>query len=313
MKPRYIILGAGLFMCVLSVALISLKGKPADVADLKSISEVGESVLHHLDKTGQILTAVSDEEEIRIGDQIYRRGWADTRPKSEQDQKLESYVARVGQRVAENVKRRDIVYKFHVVDFPWANAFACVGGHIYVTKGLLKGLKSEAELAGVLGHEITHVDSKHCIGAIQYRILKEKIGRTNMDVLAEIGYQILFRPGYTEFQETEADQGGVFLASSAGYHPLALITAFENIKMTKRAPDRNDSITPVGETLRAIRGVHDRYFSTHPLTQDRIDKIRAYVKENKLLEDRRVYNVGAREYEDAVLIVERVYREEQGI
>src|SRR5690606_27346548 len=80
-----------------------------------------------------------------------------------EDDELQAYVQQVGERLAAQSHRTDLVYRFAVLDSPDVNAFALPGGYIYVTRGLLAYLSSEAELAAVLGHEIGHVTARHAV------------------------------------------------------------------------------------------------------------------------------------------------------
>ena len=310
MRPKSVFLVISLVICVFLIALVLLKGTPPDKVSLDSVSEVIESVLHHTDEIGKILTAVSDEEEIEIGERIYKRSLKYRVLHYLKGSPLDKYVTAVGNEVAGNVKRRKIKYKFHIVDSWCPNAFACPGGHIYISIGLLKELESEAELAAILGHEITHVDAKHAIGAIQYKIAAGKIVEADIDTFADIGYQLLFRPGYSEVQEYEADIGGVYLAYKCGYHPLAVINAFENICSWESSGKRTEFITPLGDTLTAAGEFLGRYFATHPLTAERIDRIKEYVKDNKMTTETRKFYLGQKNYIEKKLYTEARYREE---
>lgn len=309
MKTKHIFLAASLLVCILSIVLVILKGSPKDKVTLDPVSEVGESILHHIDKTSRMLTSVSDEEEMEIGDKIYEKAQKNRIAKNIEDLPLDKYVTAVGQKVAENVKRKNITYKFHIIDSDWPNAFAGAGGHIYITMGLLKELKTEAELAAILGHEITHVDAKHSIGSIQYKIKTEKITGSNIDTVVDIGYGLLFRPGYSEVQESEADLGGIYLAYKAGYHPLAVINAFENVNKAELSRTGTRAITPVGDTLKALGGMVGRYFATHPLTSGRIEKIKLFVEENKMADGRKYY-IGEQNYIKKIPMTEKMYKEE---
>lgn len=186
MKPRYVFLIFSILVTIFVIILIMIKGHPPDKVSFDSLMEVFESVLHHIDKTGHILTSVTDQEEMQIGD-----GIADEVSKNfsfiqDKDVYLTKYIIKVGREITRNVKRENIIYKFHVVEDDYdLNAFALPGGHVYITTGLLKALKSEAELTWVLGHEITHIDAKHCIEAIQYKIAVEKIVGANIDTFIE--------------------------------------------------------------------------------------------------------------------------------
>jgi len=312
MSKKNIILIGGILFAVLAILLILLKGNPDNVVNLNSVMQIAEGFLHHVDKTGQVLTSISDEEEARIGDRIHDKFMADRVAKNLKGTPLADYVEAVTAKVSENVKRKKILYKVHIIDSYMPNAFSSPGGHIYVTVGLISSLQSEAELAAIIGHEIIHVDAKHAIGSIQYRIKMSKVTGGDPEDYASIGYDIFFRPGYSEVQEKEADIGGVYLAYAAGYHPLAVINAFENVIGADGDfyGNSGSSVTPVGDALLAVAGGGVRYFSTHPLSEERINAIKSYVKENKWVDGNIKYYIGVKNFLEKIPFSQHKYRDE---
>src|SRR5436305_7311883 len=107
------------------------------------------------------LALISEQQEIQMGldnDQQVQQQLG-----LYQDPKLQEYVNRVGQRLAAASERPNLAWTFRVIDDPVVNAFAIPGGHVYVTRGLMTHLTSEAELASVIGHEIGHVTARHSV------------------------------------------------------------------------------------------------------------------------------------------------------
>ncbi len=311
LKLRHIFLILSLLVCLSSIALIMVKGHPEDRVSLDSVSEIGEGFLSSVNKAGHIFVSTDDQEEMEIGDQINTK-ILKTQPGNQTGNALlEKYVNDVGNRVVENVKRPGIKYKFHVVEGFYPTARSVAGGHVYVTTGLIKTLKSEAELAGVLAHEITHVDAKHCFNAIQFKVQNGKIEESGYGALAEIGYDVFFKPGFSEAQEIEADAGGVYLAYRAGYHPMAIIYAFERINKDELSRSGQDnSATLVGDTMNAVGGLLVRYFSSHPPTEDRINMIKRYIADNKLMSSNQRFYIGQRNYEEKIAYKIKPYRDE---
>ncbi len=311
LKLRDIFLILSLLACLGSIALIMVKGNPENRVSLDSISEIGEGLLSSVNKAGHIFVSTDDQEEMEIGDQINAK-ILKTQPGNKTSKALlEKYVNDVGNRVAENVKRPGIKYKFHVVEGRYPTARSVAGGHVYVTASLIKTLKSEAELAGVLAHEITHVDAKHCLNAIQHKVQNGRLEESGYGSLAEIGYDVFFKPGFSEAQEIEADAGGVYLAYRAGYHPMAIVYAFERINRDELLRSgRDNPATLVGDTVNAVGGLIVRYFNTHPPTEDRINKIRRYMTDNKLINSNQRFYIGQRNYEENVSYKIKPYREE---
>ena len=307
MEKRTIFLIAGSVLCVLAILLVLFKGNPQDEVSLDSITEIGESILHHTAKTAKVLSRVSDEDEIVIGNRLHKEYFS---KRVEEDLRT-GYVNEVGTRVAKNTKRKKLPYTFYVTGSTYPNASATPGGHIYITKGMLDMLKTEAELAAILGHEITHVDAKHCIEIIQLEIKGRKIQGATIDDMVIAGSRTILRPGYSEVQEDEADLGGTYLASAAGYHPMASCATFERIEELRNSKKRTDtSITPIGDTLKAAEGIVGRYYSSHPPSPDRVEKIKKYARENRLLEENKEYYIGQKNYTNMEAYPGKQYEEE---
>lgn len=311
LRSRYIVLIAGLVLCVASIALVMIKGNPRDMANFDSVAEIGEGALHSVAKVGQIITSVSDRDEMEVGDRIHGKimksrvaTWANDTP-------LDIYVNKVGAKVAENVKRKSIKYIFHIIENTYPNASSIPGGHVYVTTGLLSALKTEAELAAVLAHEVTHIDVKHCIAVVQYKVKLDKIAGVTIETLADVGYGMLLRPGYSEAQETEADAGALHLLYDAGYHPMALVYAFERIDKDAVSRGYNSaSATPVGDTVKAAFGMVNRYFATHPSAIYRIDKVKKYITDNKLINENSRFYIGQENYKERVSYSDKRFKDE---
>lgn len=128
------------------------------------------------------LSLVSEAQEIEMGRGEVARARAETG--FYPDTALEQYVARIGKTMAAASERPALPWEFHLIDDPMVNAFAAPGGFIFVTRGILAYLNSEAELAGVVGHEIGHVTAKHTVAAIS---------RQQVGTLGILGAAILAR------------------------------------------------------------------------------------------------------------------------
>lgn len=175
------------------------------------------------------------------------------------------YVDNVGSRVAVYSERPDLDYKFEILDIFMINALALPGGYIYVTRGLLKQIDSEAELAGVLAHEVGHVAAYHAIKRQQWSIISllsaaAVATQTGGRGLGEslMAQQMIIR-GYTRSSEDQADRLGMRYSAQAGYDPLGLINFLEELK-------RVHGEIPQQEIL---------MMRTHPFLTDRIQTSRA--------------------------------------
>jgi predicted Zn-dependent protease len=148
------------------------------------------------------------------------------------DPNLLRYVNLVGQAVARVSDRPDIDYYFAIVNSEAPNAFATPGGYVFVSIGLLRMVQNEAQLAGVLGHEIAHITHKHALGTIQRSKQLQGIGALTMSVMEKDPAQfsqlidqvsdLLFTNGLDKNLEFEADRMGLEYAVRAGYYPTGL-------------------------------------------------------------------------------------------
>ena len=110
------------------------------------------------------LTLLSEDEETELGRTSHIQVMKSYRPY--QDLKLLQYVTELGEKIAAVSHRKELIYHFTILDSPQVNAFAIPGGYVYITRGMLAYLGSEAELSGVLGHELGHITARH--GVKQY-------------------------------------------------------------------------------------------------------------------------------------------------
>jgi predicted Zn-dependent protease len=187
-----------------------------------------------------------------------------------EDQAIQDYVSAVGMRVARNSDQPDLQWKFTVVDEGSINAFTTGGGYVYVHRGLLAYLNSEAELAAVLGHELSHVTARHPARGQTRSVLANILamgaavvtGSGAVADMASIGAGA-FVQGYGREAEMEADRIGMKYLIKAGYDPKAMGRVFE----TFRAQESFEvaSARAEGREPRVYHGV----FSSHPAPDDR--------------------------------------------
>jgi len=211
-------------------------------------------------KTLQAMQPIEVEQEIIIGQAVAVEAFSRFGGEY-QDESLTQYVNLVGRTVAEVSDRPELNYHFAILDSQEHNAFAAPGGYIFVTIGLMRTLKNEAELSGVLAHEVAHVTQRHMLNTIQRSAVlasASELTLTAMDkdpqlfsnVIDEMT-EILFDKGLDKELEHEADRYGIEYAYRAGYNPSGL----------------KDYLM----TLNMQRGrAASRFFSTHPSTADRI-------------------------------------------
>ena len=190
---------------------------------------------------------------------------------------LQAYVQDVGEKLAAKSHRNNLLYRFTVLDSKEVNAFALPGGYIYITRGLLAYLNTEAELAAVLGHEIGHVTARHSvrqyssaqlanIGAVLGSIFIPGMNSAAGSQLTQLFGTALLR-GYGRDMELEADRLGAEYLALTGYEPTAMLDVIAVLKNqeifeTERARQE-------GREARIYHGV----FSTHPDNDTRLQEV----------------------------------------
>lgn len=214
----------------------------------------------------------SDKEERALGEHISTQ--LTQRFGVYQDPAVARYVTLVGTVLAQASARPDLQWAFIVLDSENVNAYAAPGGLVHITKGALGLIKNEAELASVLGHEITHITAKHTIRAIQ-KSKGMSLGATEFSgggltgagiaLLGGVGYSVLFENGFDRSDEMESDRIGIRIASKVGYEPAGMIGF-----LSKIAERNKDEKEPNG------------FFASHPQIKDRLSAMEKIIRDEKL-------------------------------
>lgn len=177
------------------------------------------------------------------------------------------YVSTVGAKIAANTERKDVQYKFYVIDSPIVNAFAVPGGYIYVSRGLLELANSEAELAGVLAHEVGHITARHAAERVSQgflvnlgaAVIGAAAGNAEVGKAAGLGSELYIK-SYSRGQESQADELGVRYLSRAGYDVNAMARFLKSL----------DAQTKLDAKISGKKDTGFNYFSTHPVTAERV-------------------------------------------
>lgn len=225
---------------------LATRGTTDPVVSLESLTELWSDTRRDTDQLGMKMTRVSDTNEMRIGAEL-ARAVADFGP---EDAAAQVYVSAVDQIVAQHVSRRGMHYQFHVINSVAINAFALPGGQIFVTSGMLNFAQSEAELAAVLGHEISHVDLRHCIERYQYEAKLRKAGMPDVGQTVEIAHHL------ATFQLcTVSGIGGRWTRRAddeSGYDPSAAAALFRRLQANLGERSRTPATTPRGEVTQSV-------------------------------------------------------------
>ncbi len=215
---------------------------------------------------------VSESEEIRQGHSYHQKIISSYGVY--EDSELQLYVSRIGQELAAKSHRAHLTFTFTVLDSPQINAFALPGGYIYVTRGIMAYLDSEAELAGVLGHEIGHVTARHSVrqqsGQIASTMLSVLISATTgQSELGDLSHQLGtgFIRGYGREHELEADRLGAEYLHLGGYDPevmLKVIGVLKDQEIYEQALAKKEHRDP---------NIYHGVYSTHPRNDDRLKTV----------------------------------------
>jgi beta-barrel assembly-enhancing protease len=216
--------------------------------------------------------AVTTQQEVQLGAQAA----ADINRQLPlvQDAAINNYINQLGNTIARAADPRGIQYRFYVVNSLQVNAFAIPGGHIYLNRGLIERTENLSELAGVLGHEIGHVVERHGIEQMQrmqntslglnlaYILLGRAPGQIEQAAVGAAAQGLVIAP-HSRAAEREADQRAVEYLTRVGVNPIGVSTFFGKL---------------LEEQQRQPTAV-EQWFSTHPLTQERLEFTRALVEQ----------------------------------
>ncbi len=220
---------------------------------------------------------MSESQEIALGQQM------DPEIRREMgvydDPDLQRYVESIGSRLARRSERPEIPWHFTVIDAPAVNAFALPGGYIYITRGILPFLQDEAQLAGVLGHEIGHVTARH--SAQQYtKATGAGLGLTILSIfvpqarplqgITEQALGVLFLK-YGRDDELQADSLGVRYTSAAGWDPSGVAGMLTTLGRLDQAQGSRKGVP--------------NWLSTHPAPADRVEKIEPVIQQARAAMD----------------------------
>ncbi len=254
-------------VCVLAAVFVAGSASPAR-AQLGSILKGANKAVDAKTKFDDL--NITDAEERQLGEQVSLQ--LRNRFGVLQDPKVTKYVTLVGSTLTLVSTKPKLDWQFIVLDTDGVNAYAAPGGFVHITRGLLGLMKNEAELAGVLGHEITHITVKHTVRAIQ----KSKTITTGTDVagssrsrfiqrMAGDAFNKVFDGAFSRDDEDESDRVGTQLANTVGYAPTGIADVLKKIQA------RNGS-----------RQDRNGMFASHPAIKDRISNNEKLIKSQKL-------------------------------
>lgn len=218
----------------------------------------------------QFTALMSPQQELQIGAQEHAKLARQYNIK-DAGYPVQTYVQKIGRKIAAKTERPEVTYKFFVLDTPDLNAFALPGGYVYVTRGLLAYANDEAELAAVLGHEVAHITARHSAERYSHGVLTT-LGASVLSATLDtpgaadalgLGSNLYIK-SYSRTQEHQADEIGIRYLKRASYDELAMSRFLMNLEAHTNL---QNILLGRGKTNTA-----ENYFSTHPQTEDRIGR-----------------------------------------
>ncbi|MGC9526464.1 MAG: M48 family metallopeptidase [Limnospira sp.] len=204
------------------------------------------------------LSTISDRQEVAIGKQINDQ-MVGKEFRLHPNPGLTQYVNQIGQRLVQASDRPDIPYTFQVVDDSRINAFATMGGFVYVHTGLLAAADNEAQLASVIAHEIGHIVGRHAIEQMREMAIAQGVASAaglDSNMAVAIGVELALRRPNSRSAEYEADRLGIVNLGRAGYAQRAAVDFMAKLLSSSSPPT---------------------FLSTHPATRDRIETMMQHI------------------------------------
>ena len=201
------------------------------------------------------LSNISDNQEVDLGKRINQQ--ISRQVPISRNQQLTSYINEIGQNLAANSTRPNIPYTFQVVNDKSINAFATMGGFVYMHTGLINAADNEAELASVVAHEIAHVVARHAVNQMKDSAIQQGIlsaAGLDRSQAVQIGVQLALGLPNSRSDEFEADELGLDILTKTGYAPIGAVNFMKKLQqMSSGAPPE--------------------FLSTHPNTGERAKRL----------------------------------------
>ncbi|RAM48470.1 MAG: M48 family peptidase [Hapalosiphonaceae cyanobacterium JJU2] len=201
------------------------------------------------------LSSMSDRQEVEIGKQINQQ-LLDSDVRLYQNANINRYIQQIGQRLVANSDRPNLPFTFQVIDDDKINAFATLGGFVYLNTGLIETAENEAELASVIAHEIGHIGGRHLVKQMRQKALDEGLltaAGLDRNRAIQIGYQLARNLPGSRNHEFDADKRGLRTLTRSGYSQTAMVSFMQKLVKKSSVPT---------------------FLSTHPATGDRINSIK---------------------------------------
>lgn len=241
-----------------SLMAINLTPGPASAFDWTDLLRVVPSVIQIVQ-----LSNISDNDEVEFGRQINQQVLSEVRVS--RDRSANDLVNSIGQQLIRNSDRPDIPYTFQVIESNDINAFATMGGFVYINTGTIAAADNYAQLASVIGHEMGHISGRHALEQMRQMAIAQGIATAigaDRDRLVQIGTEVALRLPNSREAEFDADRRGLVTISKSGFAPQAM-------------PAFMQKLANSGGSLPS-------FLSSHPAATDRIVVLNELIQKNNL-------------------------------
>ena len=207
------------------------------------------------------LSSMSDKQELELGKGINEQLISSGQAKISSNPAINDYIKQIGERLAKTSQRPNLPYTFQVVDDKAINAFATMGGYVYVNTGLIEAADNEAELASVIGHEIGHIVGRHAIKQMREQAISQGLlsaAGLDRSSAVQIGVQLALSRPNSRSDELEADRFGLENLKKASYAPVGMLGFMKKL-------------------LKQGGGSTPTFLSTHPATSERISRLESQI------------------------------------
>lgn len=235
---------AALFAIVMSASIL-LVPQSGQAFTLLDIIRKGLPIIQAL--------SINDQQEIALGAQTNQKIVSQMR--MSQNREVNEYINNIGQRLARSSARPNLKYTFQVVEDNAINAFATMGGYVYIHTGLMKASDNEAQLASVIGHEIGHITGRHSLEQLKQTLIAQGISSLaglDQSQLSNVVLNIGLRLPKSREMEYDADRRGLDNIIRVGYAPSAMPEFMKKLGSASSAP---------------------AFLSTHPSPPDRVQRL----------------------------------------
>ncbi|MEM9150810.1 MAG: M48 family metallopeptidase [Cyanobacteria bacterium P01_F01_bin.3] len=226
------------------------------------------------------LSNMTDSQEVDLGNGINNQLVSSGQIDLFEGQAVNAYIDDIGERLAAVSDRPDIPYNFQVVEDDSVNAFATMGGFVYIHTGLIEAADTEAELAGVVAHEIGHIAERHAVQQMRQAAITQGITGAlgvNRDRLVNIGTQIALQLPASRSDEYEADRHAFYSMGRAGYDQTGLVSFMQKLVRDGAPPE---------------------FLSTHPDARNRVIALQE-LDDSEALPDA-TFDTSASEYQNNI-------------